>query len=178
MIHMITGGSASGKSAYAESCAVTYGKRRIYLATMQVWGEEERERIRRHRMLRRGKGFETVECPLELASLKLSVPFSGSCVLLECLSNLVANEQFEKGGTDEEILRRVFLGIENLKNQAEHLMIVTNEVFSDGCTYERETMRYLYLLGQANRWLARMADRVSEVVVGIAVTKKGEKIHE
>ncbi|MDD6615051.1 MAG: bifunctional adenosylcobinamide kinase/adenosylcobinamide-phosphate guanylyltransferase, partial [Lachnospiraceae bacterium] len=35
MFHLITGGSGSGKSAYAESCIVGFGgEKRIYIATM------------------------------------------------------------------------------------------------------------------------------------------------
>ena len=52
-IHLITGGSASGKSAYAEAWIKEAAKDRplCYLATMRPWGEEARARIRRHRKL-------------------------------------------------------------------------------------------------------------------------------
>ena len=54
-------------------------------------------------------------------------------------------------------------------------MIVTNEIFSDGILYDRETRRYQKLLGSLNRRLAARADRVTEVVYGIPLTvKKGE----
>ena len=35
--------------------------------------------------------------------------------MLEVMSNLLANEQFELGGTDEEILDRIQLGIQEFK---------------------------------------------------------------
>ena len=50
--------------------------------------------------------------------------------------------------------------------------MITNEVFSDGILYEPETMRYIRLLGQVNQELAQSADRVTEVVYGIAVQVK------
>ena len=66
MIELVTGGSGSGKSEYAESRAVRihrkYGGRLIYIATMMAYDEEAVQKIERHRMMRSGKGFETIEC--------------------------------------------------------------------------------------------------------------------
>ena len=62
-----------------------------------------------------------------------------------------------------------------MQKQAETLIIVTNEVFSDGNIYEEETVRYLRLLGEVNRFLAQEADRVTEVVFGIPVVWKTEQ---
>ena len=78
------------------------------------------------------------------------------------MSNLAANEQFEEGGSDQEILTRMKRGIRSLQKQAETLIIVTNEVFSDGVSYEPETVRYLRLMGEINAFLAREADWVTE----------------
>lgn len=179
MIHLITGGSASGKSAYAEKLAVEAGeKTRYYLAAMKPWGKEGQERVERHRKMRAGKGFTTVECYTcrEQAALSLGKEKPEKrVILLECMSNLLANEQFEEGGSDQEILARIRGGIRSLQKQAETLIIVTNEVFSDGNIYEEETVRYLRLLGEVNRFLAQEADRVTEVVFGIPVVWKTEQ---
>ena len=57
---LVTGGSGSGKSAFAEDCVVSFGKTdRIYIATMYPFDEESRKRVQRHRKMRQGKGFET-----------------------------------------------------------------------------------------------------------------------
>ena len=50
-------------------------------------------RILRHRQMRAGKGFETVERYTDLKGLKLD---PDSVVLLECMSNLTANEMFQE----------------------------------------------------------------------------------
>ena len=48
MIHLVTGGSGSGKSAYAEQCILDFGgTRRVYIATMQPFGAEGQARIAR-----------------------------------------------------------------------------------------------------------------------------------
>lgn len=168
---IIIGGSGSGKSAFAEQYVTKHVKtnNRYYIATMQIYGEEERKKVERHRNMRKGKGFQTIEQPknLEDAVSKMT----GKCgVLLECMSNLVANEMFsEQGAEDEErIVKDVLQGIEELARQTVELVIVTNNVFEDGCVYDESTRAYNRALGEINIRLAQKADRVIEVVAGIA----------
>ncbi|XCP84397.1 bifunctional adenosylcobinamide kinase/adenosylcobinamide-phosphate guanylyltransferase [Roseburia hominis] len=74
MFHVVTGGSGSGKSAYAEDRIVEYAGSAAargsaglyYIATMMPFDEETKERIRRHQTMRAGKGFQTVECYRDL----------------------------------------------------------------------------------------------------------------
>lgn len=170
MLHLITGGSGSGKSAFAEEQVLNAGEgQRIYIATMIPYGEEGKQRVERHRQLRKEKNFETIECYKNLASLK--VP-QNSVVLLECMSNLVANEIFEPDGAHEKTVEAVREGISGLMNQTQRLFVVTNEIFSDGIEYDPDTMRYLEYLGKVNQELAALADQVTEVVYGIPVNLK------
>ena len=101
MLVVVTGGSGSGKSAFAEDRVLSFGEaRRIYIATMQAFDEESHRRIRRHRRMRAGKGFETIERYTELDELILP---KNCVVLLECMSNLVANEMFREDGFHPEV---------------------------------------------------------------------------
>lgn len=168
---LVSGGAASGKSELAEGIATGFGGVLVYLATMEVWDEEDRRRVDRHRTLRAGKGFVTVERPRDLSGAE--VP-EGSTVLLECLSNLTANECFGPEGFDGAA-ERILTGVDRLRRQATHVVIVTNELFSDGLDYPEETARYLSMLAGLNCRLARQADRVVEVVCGLPVLWKGEK---
>ena len=74
MLAVITGGSGSGKSEYAESVATSLAKRDglplYYIATMRPFGAEGMWRVERHRKLRAGKGFETIECYVNIMSRK------------------------------------------------------------------------------------------------------------
>ena len=176
MMHLVTGASASGKSAYAEDLLVlAKSAEKYYIATMRPWGAEGAARVKKHRAMRKGKGFQTIEAFHTLDALRLPGKES---LMLECMSNLLANEQFELGGTDEEILDRIQQGIQNLKEQTEDLIIVTNEIFSDGCRYDAETVRYIRLLGNLNIRMAEEADAVTEVVYGIPICRKGEDANE
>ncbi|MDO5132962.1 MAG: bifunctional adenosylcobinamide kinase/adenosylcobinamide-phosphate guanylyltransferase [Eubacteriales bacterium] len=67
----------------------------VYLATMEPFGEEGHARIARHRAQRETLSFTTLECYTDLA--EAPVP-AGADVLLEDLSNLLANEMFSPAG--------------------------------------------------------------------------------
>ena len=167
MFAMINGGSASGKSALAERWAASLPLPRIYLATMQVLDEESRARVERHRAMRAGKGFETIEAPTALWNTDLP---AGATVLLEDLSNLLANEMFSpEGGGSEAALH----GVQSLLARCDNLILVTNEVFSGGTDYAGETEDYLAELAWLNRALAAEADTVAEVVCGLPNILKG-----
>ena len=168
MLTFVIGGSGSGKSAFAEALVRKLPGPRIYLATMAAEDEESRERIRRHRAQRAGGDFLTVERTCRLREAE--IPF-GANVLLEDLSNLLANELYLPQGSGVPGARE---GLESLMERCAHLVIVSNEVFSDGSGYAGESLRYLRELAALNRWLAAEAELAVEVVCGLPNVLKGE----
>ncbi len=171
MFVMVTGGSGSGKSAYAEKLILDRGERkRYYIATMQCRDEESRMRIKRHRMMRANKQFETLECAVGLEDVRVE---PGSAVLLECMSNLTANEFFSgEGHAPREVADKILQGLWRLREQCDLLVVVTNEIFSDGVEYDVQTRQYLECLGHINCAMAGAADQVTEVVFGIPLDHK------
>ena len=169
MLILVTGGSASGKSAYAESLCLGVSPR-VYLACMQPFGEEGAARIERHRAMRKDKGFLTVERYTDLASLSLP---PCACVLLEDVGNLAANEMFSKE-PPRDPFDAVIDGIDALMKQCERLVVVTDEIGSDGISYDPATTAYQAALGAINRALSAKADAVIETVAGIPILLKGE----
>lgn len=194
MITLVTGGSGSGKSAYAESLLYSCEGIRYYIATMQIYDAEGEKKVERHRKLRAGKGFFTIESPMNVGKIQFvcagepgqaqyrqEAERKGQCssekksALLECMSNLTANEMFTKDGmkSEDEVVEKIVSEIQTLSQKLDNLVIVTNNVFEDGVIYDAGTMEYLRALGRINAALARLADRVAEVVVGIPVELKG-----
>lgn len=172
---VITGGSASGKSAHAEHIICKYTEKRLYLATMMPFGECAKKRIERHLALRHGKGFDTQECFTNLKNFKPQKQYDG--ILLECMSNLLANEMFaENKPDDNQIINNIIDGINALESKCNTLVIVTGEVFSDGESYPQETENYCKLLGNINRQLFSICDIALESVCGILVKHKGETL--
>ena len=199
MMILINGGSSSGKSAFAETLIVEQAKKEevmaeaagksmrggarktdlrhqpsFYLATMIAWDEECRERIRKHRKMREKKNFMTIECPVDL--LKAEVP-AGSRCLLECVSNLAANEMYRRDMEDPEngAMERILEGIRMIRKNADFLVVVTNDVSGDQGPYSEETEAYRKLLGGINCTLAGEADEVYEVICGEPVMVKKKK---
>lgn len=178
MIHLVTGGSGSGKSAYAEDWICSYcagGGALFYIATMIPWGEETKRKIQRHREMRRAKGFTTIERYTDIKGLSETWESQtpGDCVLLECMSNLVANEMYQPEGAGEHTAEAVVEGIRFLEKRCSCLVIVSNEVFGE-CAEDSEEMRaYKRTLAQVNIGLAALAERVTEVVCGLPVSIEG-----
>ena len=171
MLILITGGSASGKSEYAENKAAELCTgRKFYIAAMFPFDAESRKRIARHQEMRKEKNFHTVDCYTGLKNLELPLR---STALLECMSNLTANEMYMEAGAKENAVEEIVQGIRHLQHQCDNLFVVSNEVFSDGIVYEEETQRYLHCLGEINRRIAALADTVVEVVCGLPVVWKG-----
>ena len=180
MMTLIIGGSGSGKSAYAEDYTISLSedRKKYYIATMQIYDEEGKRKVERHRMLRGGKGFSTIEQPVDIGKAAEKMEAEDRTALLECVSNLTANEMFsgEVPGTEEAITEKIVGGIAVLNRELTHLVIVSNNVFEDGNVYDKTTMAYIRAMGRINQKLAEMADEVVEVVVGIPIVIKNKNI--
>ena len=189
MVIVVYGGNASGKSALAEELAEKLSARqrdaseaKVYLATMQRDGSPEaEERIAKHRSLREGKGFVTVECPENLP-FDCTLPKDASVVLLEDVGNLVANELFGNGKSGqsaaEEVTQAVTSEIEWLLSEAEHTVVVTNNIFDGGIEIEETMRRYTEVLGAVNQWLAKRCGVFVESVCGLPHVLKGQPLFE
>lgn len=95
MMVLVTGGSGSGKSAFAEERALSFGNpNAYYAATMEVMDGESVRRVERHRQMREGKGWITLEQPRDIEDITGRIRSYDSVVLVECLTNLVANEMY------------------------------------------------------------------------------------
>lgn len=189
MLHIVYGGSASGKSSYAESFAMSLqGEGRLlYIATMYPYkwntteiDPETMQRIERHRAMRADKGFDTVECYRHVEHI---VAKRQDVLLLECMSNLLANEMYLEPDSDagsdmaetmSPVSNKIVQALIDLSTRVQELVIVTNDVFSDGgsLTYDESTREYVKNLAEINCALAREAATVTEVVCGIPVIVK------
>ena len=159
MLHVVTGGSGSGKSAYAETELLRLAK------------QNNCKKIARHREMRKDKGFDTLERYVDLkgtAEMLTDRP----AVLLECMSNLTANEIYRPDGAGEQTADSIVDGVEELCSRCEHVVIVTNEVCSECTRDSADMIRYKKILSEVNRRLAQKADWVTEVVYGIPVEVK------
>lgn len=204
MLYVVTGGSGSGKSEFAERLALALRDKNEYedstlwyIATMKpiAGDEEQREKILRHQTMRGGKGFLTKECYMDIDRLQLG---DKDVALVECMSNLLANEMYAKAGillearisgggetgtlsttlAKEAAMQRIVAPIADMSQRLNHMVVVTNEICSDGKLYEYddETRLYMELLGYINKELVDRAFGFVEVFCGIPLWHKGGRI--
>lgn len=173
MMILIIGGSSSGKSAFAEDMIVSLSKEKknYYIATMKVYDAESEKKIERHRMLRKGKGFITLEQPVNIQNAIDKIDSRECNALLECISNLTANEMFlcDIPKDADTVAGKIVDGIKQLNDNVSQLVIVSNNVFEDGNVYDSATMEYIKAMGLINEKLGMLADSIIEVVAGIPV---------
>ncbi|MCR4940120.1 MAG: bifunctional adenosylcobinamide kinase/adenosylcobinamide-phosphate guanylyltransferase [Treponemataceae bacterium] len=189
MIIFVYGGSGSGKSSFAEKCLSSFeGSRLYYIATMKVFDDEGRAKIQRHRKLREGKGFITIEQPTDMAlvaeklmgqldkSLERASRTGKCSVLLECVTNLVANEMFTEKGPQEEacVVSKIEKGLEKLFSIADNVVVVSGNVSADGAEYSETTLSYMRALGKVNSFIASECDEAYELVAGIPLPLFGQ----
>lgn len=171
MLYMIFGGSGSGKSEYAEDLAVKLCPgEKVYLATLQDIDEEMEKRIEDHRAMRKGKHFITMEQGISLETIDLC---GQRLVLLECMTNLLANEMYSpQAQKDEPVSDYIMKGIRHIKNQVEDLIVIAQDSFSE-VPMDPEMRRYVRESGRVNQKLAKEADVVIEVKFGLPLVLKG-----
>lgn len=180
MMALVTGGASCGKSAFAEQLCMQRAGRRVYLAAMRPFGEEGARRVRKHREQRVGKGFETIECYDGLTQLLADERIGGSVALLECLGNVVANFLFDgqrerafEGEGDVDAARDLLVrDLSALADRCDSLIIVGNEVGSDGVSHAIETELYQHVLGAVTVAMARRCSLVVECQAGIPLVLK------
>jgi adenosylcobinamide kinase/adenosylcobinamide-phosphate guanylyltransferase len=179
MFVFISGAARGGKSEWAEECAKRMARPdagpRIYLATARVFDQEMRDRVARHQAARKDRGFLTLEQPSNLSGVVSLMP-DGATVLLECLGTWTANELFDDEGrmrNPRAVFKKICADSLLLRTRVKNLLIVSNDIFSDGITCGRETEKYRETLGALHVRLAAEADVAVECAAGYARAHKG-----
>lgn len=171
-ITLITGGGRSGKSTHALSLAREYAGKRVFIATAEVFDNEMRERVRRHRQ-ERGDAFLTVEEPIDPARVLRSLPGDISVAVVDCLTVWLGNLMHHRGGRDERY-PEVDALMDILGYPPCEVILVTNEVGMGIIPHNDMARQFRDLAGRVNQETAALADRVIFMVCGIPVTVKGE----
>ena len=171
MICMILGTPDSGKSKKAEDLTlkISGNDKKYYIATMIPFGKEGEERIKKHRNMRAGKGFETIECPVRVNEVieKIDDGKNATC-LLECMSNLVGNELHDPGRdkstcSDEKISEYIASSVMELAGAVKNLVIVSNSFPLEGEGYDDDTRRYVKVIDIVNNMLKQRVDEFYEL---------------
>lgn len=172
MLYLICGGASSGKSEYAENiCMKINGDniKKYYVATMISYDKECKKRINIHRQKRKNKGFLTIEQPIDIKNIEKIIG-KNNVLLVECLSNLVANEMYENKISPQNCADKIYNEICILIEKAKDIVIVSNSVFSSG----EDIKDYSRELGKLNCLLAQKADFVAEICSDCPIIHKNK----
>jgi adenosylcobinamide kinase/adenosylcobinamide-phosphate guanylyltransferase len=169
---LVTGGSRSGKSAFAQKLAEGVDAPRLFLATCPRLDPEMDERIVRHRREREGRGWQTAEEPLRLTE-RVELAPAGSTVLIDCLTLWVSNLMHEDSQISEERIAGLTarLGRAASGHQG-RVLAVTNEVGLGIVPDNPAARRFRDLAGRCNQAAAVLAEEVYFVCSGIPLRLK------
>jgi adenosylcobinamide kinase/adenosylcobinamide-phosphate guanylyltransferase len=167
-VTLVLGGARSGKSAHAERLVLGRGLRPVYIATAEAHDQEMGERIARHRADRAGRGWITVEEPLDLPGVIGREAADGRAILVDCLTLWLSNLMM----ADEPLAERQDALLAVLGEAACPVVLVSNEV-GLGLVPETPLGRaFRDAQGRLNQAVAARADRVLFVAAGLSLTLK------
>lgn len=173
MSTFISGGCKNGKSFYAQRIAKESGTPLYYIATMIPHDAEDDARILRHISERDGWGFETLECGTDILSCLDRANPEGS-FLLDSVTALLSNEMFAPDGFHPEAAGKIASELAEFAKRAPNTVFVSDFIYSDAAFYDEWTEAYRRGLAHIDCTLAKVCDRVLEVVNGQIICYKGE----
>lgn len=165
---LVLGGTASGKSGFAEGLCFQDGRPKVYIATAQAFDDEMREKIARHK-IQRGPDWHTIEAVVDVASALLACT-EEQVVLLDCatlwLTNVVLAEQ-DVCAAEDALLAALAACVAPV-------IVVSNEV-GQGIVPESKLGRaFRNHQGRLNQKLAAQAGLVVHVIAGLPQVLKGQ----
>ena len=173
---LVTGGSRSGKSSYAQRLAEAMDGPRAFLATCPVVDDEMDARIRKHRDARSEADWDTIEETIDLAgAIRNACKYS--VVLVDCLTLWINNlmydsEQKGEQVTESDIVRTCENILDACSSRSGTVIFVTSEVGMGIVPGDPVSRRYRDLVGTCSQAIAAAADSVTLVVCGIPMQLK------
>jgi adenosylcobinamide kinase / adenosylcobinamide-phosphate guanylyltransferase len=164
---LVLGGARSGKSAYALKVAEASCAERLYVATARPGDEEMAARIARHQA-DRGRGWTTLEEPLEVARALASEARPGRAIVVDCLTLWLANLMLA-GRDPEPAVAGLADAVAALAGPA---ILVSNEVGMGIVPDHKLGREFRDWQGRANEEIARVCDRAIFIAAGLPLQLK------
>lgn len=166
-IILITGGSRSGKSTYAEKLALSLSDSPVYMATARIWDEEFRQRVIAHQQ-RRGPEWSNIEENKYLSRHALAE----KVVLVDCVTLWCTNFFFDLNADVQVALDALQKEFDLLIRQNAIFIFVTNEIGMGGVSPNEIQRKFTDVQGWMNQYIAARADKVICMISGIPLQIK------
>jgi adenosylcobinamide kinase/adenosylcobinamide-phosphate guanylyltransferase len=167
-VTLVLGGVRSGKSHYAQQLGER-AARVVFVATAQVYDDEMRRKVDRHRSSR-PHHWQTVEEPLGLAEAVNRYGPACDLMIIDCLTLFAAN-LLDAEGDEQTRIDALCLA---LHSPPCAVVLVSNEVGSGVVPEYPSGRRFRDLLGELNQSVARVASNVLLLVAGLPLVLKGQ----
>jgi adenosylcobinamide kinase/adenosylcobinamide-phosphate guanylyltransferase len=179
-IILITGGSRSGKSTYAQRIAESISGIRVYIATCPYIDEEMEKRIRKHREARQASVWQTIEEKTDLTGA-LRRSKESQVILVDCLTLWVNNLMYEAEQRGERLSEEVINTLSKevvgvCSDLPGTVIFVTNEVGLGIIPDNPASRLFRDIAGRCNQIMASHADSVIFMISGLPMIIKGVKI--
>lgn len=177
---LVTGGSRSGKSTFAEKLLEDKDDV-LYIATAMVTDKEMEKRVQKHKERRNSK-WGTHEGYNELD--KVIKEDCHKYIMLECIGTMVTNLMFDKNYDFDTMSQQDIVKLSQyIKSEVEkviviakennkELIIVTNEVGWSLVSEHRLGRIFSDILGNLNQLIANLSDEVYLVACGLPLKLK------
>lgn len=180
---LVTGGSRSGKSNFAESLCRNRNNSTAYIATSIAFDEEMKDRVRKHKESR-PSDWKTYEIYKDIYSIINNIANNHKTVILDCVTLLVNNLMFEYDidfdncTTEETNKMEIYIKdqfeklIQEIKKTNLYFVMVTNELGMSLVPDNKLCRVYSDIVGRINQYIANCSDEVYFVVSGIPMKIK------
>lgn len=168
---LVTGGTRSGKSSFAQGLAAGTSGRKAFVATAEPLDQEMKDRIARHKN-DRPPGWDTLEEPVHLEQA-VKKCMSYDVVLIDCLTLWISNLMVKNTVPEKTILQQIDALLTACKALPSTVIMVTNELGMGIVPANRLSRHYRDLVGTANQQIAGEADEVYFLVSGMPLKLKG-----
>lgn len=176
MLELILGGARSGKSGYAEKCALDNQQPILLIATATADDGEMLQRIALHKE-HRDDSIEVIEEPLQLAKVLIENMGSNKTIIVDCLtlwlSNLLLKYEANVETCDEFIAFVDSLSAMSSESES-NVYIVSNEVGMGVIPLGHLNRIYCDAVGRLHQAIAASAQRVTLMVAGLPHSIKSE----
>jgi len=169
---LVTGGTRSGKSTFAQTLANEGNGRKVFIATAEPLDQEMKRRIALHKK-ERPANWSTVEEPVQLAQTVKKCGEAYDVLLIDCLTLWISNLLVNKSMKEKDIFEQISDLVASLGEVPARVIMVTNELGMGIVPSNRLSRLYRDLVGKANQQVAREADEVYFLVSGIPMKLKG-----
>lgn len=186
-IFLVLGGARSGKSEFAEKLMYhSQGKRRGYIATSQILDDEMRYRVLLHKQ-RRPQEWKTFEVMHGVGDEIKTILKESDSILFDCITMYVNNILMDhmKGITVETLGVSDLTTLQNvLKEDLDKMFDAISEATDKDIIFVSDELGmgivpanalsrvYRDLVGLANQYVAKRADKVYLSVAGITIELK------